>query len=298
MMTTGRTAEGMAAIMPPGEKMSREVNRGCAPTSKGVMKRSFAFLLMALPAWASWAELPLDEACRESDLVVVATLEDLKPFTRGEGRDEVGGVDARIRVREVLYGKGEESLPFSWENPTVIACPRVEHGEHVGKERIWLLQGDGKGPWRADHPDRALPPERLEEVRELLRKRIEPDLRRLRECEEVDLPFFDKERDPGPEDLALGRLRAAGKAALPAARELLGSKNPAARAWGLRLAQGLADAGLRRDLEMLLNDRTPLRKVCCVRAEETTLGAEAKRILDKLRPSDGAGAPPPSAPGP
>ena len=79
---------------------------------KNTLLKTVLFLFpVCLPAGASLMELPLDEACAQSDLIVVGTLENLKPFTHKEpDAPTKQGADTEIRASRLLYGVAEGSV--------------------------------------------------------------------------------------------------------------------------------------------------------------------------------------------
>jgi hypothetical protein len=103
---------------------------------------------------AMWGWLALDDAVRDSDLVVVGTLSDVAEWSRA-GWDYGDGA---ILVTEVLWGdvRAGDWLRLRWDNPSGLACPRVEHAQSAGVEYIWLLTRSADGSVRADHPCRVV----------------------------------------------------------------------------------------------------------------------------------------------
>lgn len=126
-------------------------------------------LLVCVPAAAraSWAYVSVAQLVRESDLVVVGTLRDVRGWT-ADGEDYGEG---RIDVREVIRGEAApgDSLLLKWSNASANICPRVEHKDDAGTEGIWLLTRDGDAV-AADYPGRFVALSRRAEVEAALPK--------------------------------------------------------------------------------------------------------------------------------
>ena len=122
---------------------------------------------------ARWRIISLDEAVRDSDLIIIGRLNNLAEamtslFDYGQGD---------LIVDEVLWGKATpgQKLPLVWVNQSVFICPRLEHQDHLNKPLIWLLNQQPDGKVRADNPGRFIEIEqRLAVVELLLRKKKIP----------------------------------------------------------------------------------------------------------------------------
>lgn len=132
------------------------------------MKKWLFSLVMALVSstgLAEWKSVPLGELIGQSDLIVVATLVEVKESSDGT-TDEGQG---RLKVESIL--KGPEKLAdrvLKWRNPTQLSCPRVEHKIHEGRKAIWLLELKEDGTVEANHPDRVVGIAELETVKRAL----------------------------------------------------------------------------------------------------------------------------------
>lgn len=117
-----------------------------------------AIFCCAVGARADWATISTEELLKHTDFVVVARLTKIHEFTQGE-YDYGSGI---LTVSEVLRGevKAGQRLMLEWRNVSMIACPRVENGPHVGKPRLWLLHRSRSGGVMASYPGRVI---RLEE---------------------------------------------------------------------------------------------------------------------------------------
>lgn len=103
---------------------------------------------------AMWNSIPLDDVVRDSDVIVVGTLSDV-------GESSWAGWDfgnGTITVNDVLWGDAHvgDRLRLRWDNPSDLACPRVEHAPIAGVRCIWLLTRSRDGSVRADHPCRSI----------------------------------------------------------------------------------------------------------------------------------------------
>ena len=112
-----------------------------------------ATLLMADVALPMWRERRLQELVPVSDLAVVARLVDVVEHTE-EGVDYGRGT---LVVEEIVFGRTEHKrLTLLWQNPSELACPRIEHRELADLRALWLLTVDKDGV-RANHPRRRFP---------------------------------------------------------------------------------------------------------------------------------------------
>jgi hypothetical protein len=112
------------------------------------------------PAHASELALSHRDLVTDSDVIVVATLRD----TRSEMKYGLKVEDGILHVERVLCGnvKIGDALPLRWENFPSVACPRVEHGRHLHKSRLWFLTRGEEGVYRAGTDQRARPPDDVE----------------------------------------------------------------------------------------------------------------------------------------
>ena len=120
-------------------------------------------------ATAMWESVPLETLVQESDLVVAATLKDVKEKSVG-GTDRGEGC---LEIHEVLLGEARpgDRLTLRWQNPTGLACPRVEHAQLEGQKGIWLLTRVAEaGEVKADYPGRFVPLSEKDAVEALVRK--------------------------------------------------------------------------------------------------------------------------------
>jgi hypothetical protein len=124
-------------------------------------------LLLPLAAYARWRVIPLDEAVKDSDLIVVGIIHDVSEVTNGA----VDWGSAVITVDEVLRGDLQEGqkLSLQWQNESGVICPRINHGDHEGKQFIWLLKRKPFGKVAADNPGRFIDSSRREDVVKLIR---------------------------------------------------------------------------------------------------------------------------------
>jgi hypothetical protein len=233
------------------------------------------------PAQAELMALPLDQACAQSDLVVVGTLEKLKSFIRGEGEPFLEGVDAEIRVKEVLFGAASKGpLPIRWVAARGPVCPRIDHTAQAGRERIWCLTRGEEGFYRANHPQRVLPVSDRAEVEKALQARLAGFLKTLSAL--ASLEDFAGKHVPGPAQVAVDGLAAAGSAALPGAQGLLADGRPVQRVLGCWLASRLREETLAPALEALLEDLSPVQVPCNCQMKDSRVSDQAREALGTL----------------
>jgi hypothetical protein len=135
---------------------------------KRVIRVSLAALLVLVPpAVAMWGVVPLETLLRESDVIVVAKLTDVRK-TKEQNVDYGSGT---LTVTEVLRGKPKagDQLRLEWANRW--ACPRLYHERHQSKTMIWLLQTSTNGTVSANYPWRVLEVTNRAALDELLRKK-------------------------------------------------------------------------------------------------------------------------------
>ncbi len=112
-----------------------------------------------------WSIISLKDLMRETDYVVVASLSDVKEWTRS-GTDYGLG---KLHVTEVLSPRSPESSVLTWENGTGMMCARVQHLDSKGQSYIWLLHQNKDGTVSANHPGRVVPIEDKDEVLKFLK---------------------------------------------------------------------------------------------------------------------------------
>jgi hypothetical protein len=131
----------------------------------------FALLLVLLTvtfSFARWALIPLDKLIEDSDLIVIGTLNNVKEHSE----KDVDYGKGTIIVDEILWQNKEigTKLKLTWENPTGIACPRVDHKDSQGKKAIWLLKVEQNNIVKADYPGRFVELDQKEEVLKLIKQ--------------------------------------------------------------------------------------------------------------------------------
>lgn len=146
------------------------------------MKRAYCALLAAcacsclilLPARADYVEIPLDELVRQSDLIVVGkitAIEHAEPSRTATDR-------ATITIEDVLLGKADKTVVLGFPGKRVwITDDGRELGFEAsnwiryktGQEGIWLLTWDDEAKlYRAAHPARLQPKDKLDEVKDAI----------------------------------------------------------------------------------------------------------------------------------
>jgi hypothetical protein len=121
-----------------------------------------------LAALSWWRIIPLDEAVRDSDLIIVGTLRGVSEEAKGETDYGAG----ELTVDEVLRGNAEagQRLALVWENDSAVICPRIDHQEDQGKQVIWLLKRAPGGRVTANNPGRYIAIKNKEDVITLIRQ--------------------------------------------------------------------------------------------------------------------------------
>lgn len=111
------------------------------------------FILVSLPVWgwASWTAIPLETLVKDSDLIVVGTLENITKHAKTSIEYQQG----TIKVAEVLWGQPPQDHPLTllWSYNLAQPTPRLDFSEREGKLGIWLLTYNGADV-KADYPGR------------------------------------------------------------------------------------------------------------------------------------------------
>lgn len=235
------------------------------PRSRSLPAVGAALVLMfAVSLHAQWTALSVQDSCNRAQRIVIGTLQNLRPFTQGEGDETIDGKDADIAVDVVLFGPvAEAPLPMRWSNRRLEKCLRVDHEGRAGEKYIWFLTEGEDGVWHADHPNLARLLVERPDVETAIAARITLDRETLEAATYVRFGIYASGApNPGapavvedpPVVRSCKRLAEGGLAARPAAQALLKHASPIARAWGCRLAHILDDHRLIRDIVPLLAD--------------------------------------------
>lgn len=156
-------------------------------------KLLFAGLVMMLfssSLFASWNFIALDELVKDSDLIVVGTLQNVSEYTKddydyGEGEiliDQV--VSGNIKSVDGYPLRPTDKIQLKWRNWSAIACPRVEHRYHANQKFIWLLTVENVENVQADYPGRAVSLDNLSEVQKLVKKFRQKEFKVLKKLED------------------------------------------------------------------------------------------------------------------
>lgn len=143
---------------------------------KNLSLACFIIFAVFYNALGMWALIPLDELVKESDLIVIGTLQSVSEYSK-EDTDYGEGM---ILIEKILSGnvktingvplKAGDKIQLKWQNLSMIACPRVEHKGSENKKEIWLLTVENDKTVRADYPGRSVPVGNLSEVKKYLQK--------------------------------------------------------------------------------------------------------------------------------
>lgn len=120
--------------------------------------------------------IPTEQLVRETDLIVVGTLQGVKEFTN----EDIDYSEGTILIEKIIAGNDKttsgEPLKFGdkivikWQNSSMIACPRVEHKGDENIKGIWLLEVESDGTLRSDYPWRFSSLDELDKLKKILRK--------------------------------------------------------------------------------------------------------------------------------
>jgi hypothetical protein len=123
-----------------------------------------------------WALISTDELVKESDLIVVGTLQSVSRYTK----DNVDYSEGKIVVEKVISGyvktiegfppKLGDKIKFKWQASTLIVCPRLDHSGNENEKGIWLLEVESDGTVSADYPRRFNSLNEMSEIKKILRK--------------------------------------------------------------------------------------------------------------------------------
>lgn len=96
----------------------------------------------------------------DSDVIVIAILEG----THGEMKYGRYVEEGMLRIQRVVCGdvKTGEMLLLRWSNFPGVVCPRVAHGQHTNKSRLWFLKRDTDGTYLAGTDQRSWPADEVE----------------------------------------------------------------------------------------------------------------------------------------
>jgi hypothetical protein len=123
--------------------------RGVRRTQGGVMRGRriglfvAAFLMTTTRASAMSEYVRLWRLLQETDLAVVATLENVREWT-ADGTDFGEGT---LVIESVVFGAPTpaSAARLKWSNTSTVVCPRIEHGKHEGIRALWLLTAQPDG---------------------------------------------------------------------------------------------------------------------------------------------------------
>ncbi len=160
------------------------------------MKRSILTIVIALSVSsnliAKWALISTAELVKDSDLILVGTLQNVSEFTR----DNVDYSEGFIVVEKVIAGndkttsgdilKSGDKIFIKWQNSSMIACPRVEHKGDENVKGIWLLEVESDGTVSSDYPWRFSELDELDKLSKVVREtKLRRSLTRLAVVDEM-----------------------------------------------------------------------------------------------------------------
>lgn len=127
-------------------------------------------------SYGSWAYVPTSELLKETDLVLVGTLRSVSEETIDEIDHSAGIividqiVSGNLRTTEGRFLQAGDRIRIRWQNPSSIACPRVEHKGAQNRTGIWLLRVEIDGTSSSDYPGRFMDLSQMAEIKADLRK--------------------------------------------------------------------------------------------------------------------------------
>lgn len=134
----------------------------------------FIVLASSYNSFAKWGYVSLDELVKDSDLIIIGTLQEVSEYTK----NDVDYGEGFILVEEIVFESPENSKGFTlkpkdklqlkWQNNSFIACPRISHKHSKNKKEIWLLTIEFDGTVWANYPGRSRSLEDLKEIEKLL----------------------------------------------------------------------------------------------------------------------------------
>lgn len=143
---------------------------------KNLLIAYFIILAFSSSSFATWAIIPTEDVVKETDLIVIGTLESVSEYTK----DNIDYSEGTILIERVFAGnvktidgaslKRGNKIKLKWQNSSFIACPRVEHKYHENKKGIWLLQLEDDGRVSSNYPWRFKDLTEMSEVETALRK--------------------------------------------------------------------------------------------------------------------------------
>ena len=118
----------------------------------------FVILSFSLNSLAMWALIPTSEVVKDSDLIVIGTLELVSEYTK----DNIDYSEGTIVIEKVIAGKVKtvdevllksgDKIKLKWQNSSMIICPRVEHRGAENQKGFWLLEIEEDGTVSSDYP--------------------------------------------------------------------------------------------------------------------------------------------------
>lgn len=125
---------------------------------------------------AAWAIISTEELVRDTDLILIGTLQDVTKFTN----DNIDYSEGVVLVEKVIAGsditsagqplRSGDKIEIKWKNSSMIACPRVEHKGHENIRGIWLLKVESDGTLISDYSWRFSSIDELDKLKKILRK--------------------------------------------------------------------------------------------------------------------------------
>jgi len=143
---------------------------------KTLFTACFIILSFSFNCFAAWVLIPTDELVKESDLIIIGTLQSVSRYTM----DNVDYSEGKIVVEKVISGnvkttegfslKMGDKIKFKWQASTLIVCPRLDHSGNENEKGIWLLEVESDKTVSADYPQRFNSLDEMSELRKILRK--------------------------------------------------------------------------------------------------------------------------------
>lgn len=146
-----------------------------------------SILAFCYNSFATLINVPLNELVKDSDIIIIGTLQDVSEYSyggvnNGEGRILIEQIiSGKIKTDKGLPPKSGDKLKLVWSED--FACVYGMHRRTANQKGIWFLKVEKDGTVISGHPQRFKSSEELTEIRNALEKASLSD----REIKVVDI---------------------------------------------------------------------------------------------------------------
>jgi len=116
---------------------------------------------------AEWADIPLEEIAKDSDLIAVAILTD---YTEDRVEDKAYYA-GELNIEQILKGDIRDFVEIKWVRSFPAKSVSTQYSGLKGIRLIWLLKKAGGDAYQADYPKRIQNIERLNEIVSMIGER-------------------------------------------------------------------------------------------------------------------------------